>query len=227
MLLIETAAATALACAVGVVIVVLGLRPARRLARFIDALDADRLRAAVPVPVSSLPAELRPVGVKLQALLDRVADAFERERRFAAAAAHELRTPIAGMRSLIDLALSRDRDPAEHRRVLTDLSDIVAHSERLTNCLLMLGRAQAVADVRLEDVDMAEPARAMLDAFAGAANERGAVVNFRVEPASVVARVDRDLLTIVLSNLLDNAVEHGHWPGTLSVRLAGHDRRGA
>ncbi|HJZ91190.1 MAG TPA: histidine kinase dimerization/phospho-acceptor domain-containing protein, partial [Gemmataceae bacterium] len=98
--------------------------------------------------------ELEELGRAFNGVLDRLADAFERQRRFTGDAAHQLRTPLAAMSGQVEVALRRDRDGAEYRRALQVLGDELDRLRGVTEALLFLARADAEAQA---------PAREELD----------------------------------------------------------------
>src|SRR5262249_7323347 len=118
-----------------------GLRPAATLAGALDRVDAGHLGQRIAVP--HLPRELEPAVAKLNELLARLDESFARERRFTADVSHELRTPLAGLRSLLEVATSRERTASEYRAVIGEAMDIVRQMHVLAEDLLMLARLDA------------------------------------------------------------------------------------
>ena len=103
------------------------LRPLHELSEQIDATPIIGGSYSAP---RGAPAELDPMVGRLNALMNRVEGAIDRERQFTANAAHELRNPLAGMRSQIELSLGTDRSPEKYRETLTGLYDIQQGMER-------------------------------------------------------------------------------------------------
>jgi signal transduction histidine kinase len=146
-------------------------------------------------------AELVGLRAAINAMLGRLADALGRERRFAATAAHELRTPLAQMRMTLDVALRRPRDVGEYREALQEVSEDVERLQRLVLGLLQLARgADAAAGGR--PLSVAALLRKAEDG-------RGPV---RLEDPAAAAGVwvwgDADLLPAALRNVLENAERH-------------------
>jgi signal transduction histidine kinase len=191
------------------------LLPLRPLGRQIAELHTDRLAERIHVP--DLPAEIAPVVDRLNDLLDRVEEGFRRERAFTADAAHELRTPIAGIRSTAEVALSRPRGEAEYRQALERGLRAVVHLEGLIDVLLQLARL---------DADQVEPVWERVDLWRLVERqwqgrcERAAQRGLRFEnrlPRDLACRSDGRLLERVLANLLDNAVEYADEGGTIAA----------
>ena len=97
-----------------------------------------------PLPVARVPLEIRPLIESMNALLDRLSAVLSSQQRFIADAAHQLRTPIAGLRTQTELAL-RQSDPRETRAALTQIQTAADHTTHLVNQLLSLARAEPSA----------------------------------------------------------------------------------
>lgn len=131
----------ALSLIVGSLVVGRGLRPLNAFAAQIAAISENNLTARVEG--RRVPAEIEPVRSRLNDLLTRLEASFKRERRFAADVAHELRTPLAGMRSTLEVALTRRRAAEEYQASLQDCLEIATSMQAMVNNLLMLTRIDA------------------------------------------------------------------------------------
>lgn len=189
-----------------------GLVPLDRLAADVARIEVQSL--ASPLAVVDLPAELRPVGDRLNELLVRLGSSFERERRFSADLAHELRTPLAELRSLAECALKwpESREPATDREVL----EIAQQMEALVTRMLALARGEnGQLAATIVPVDVAAVVTATWRSFAARAAEHGLHVEISLAPASVLA--DPVLLRGILGNLFDNAVAYAPRDATLRI----------
>ena len=197
-------------------IVWLGLRPVREVAGAIAALRPENLSARVPV--RSAPDELRPIVDRLNELLGRLEGAFARERELTAEIAHELRTPLAGLRATIEVALDRERTGEKYRSALGECLAICKATERTVEALLTLARLDAgrVA-ARRERVVLDELVRETIAPLVGRAEERGLAI--ATELAPVTTAWDREHLRVVIHNLLDNAITYADQGGTIRVVL--------
>ena len=150
-------------------------------------------------------------------MIERVGETVERERRFTADAAHELRTPLAALETSIDVTLSQPRSVAEYQRTLTAMRGQTTRLTSLMRQLLMLSRVDAATvAATFEEFDLA----AFLAAVCGAFQEshpRVELVSEGLESALPV-RGNFELLTRVFGNLLENAVVHGS--AEARIRLA-------
>lgn len=170
------------------------------------------------------PAELTPVVERLNELLVRIEAAFQRERRFTGDVAHELRTPLAGLRSKMELALSRERDPCAYRKSLADCLTINHEMQRIVDNLLHLARADAgQMEVRCEPVDLAR----VLDDCWELSEKKAAERNLRVDwclDGVGLLDTDVDKLRLVMQNIFDNAVAYAD--SESPIRIAATDRDG-
>mgnify|MGYP001602185362 FL=1 len=191
-----------------------GLAPLATLGRQAEQIDADSL--ATRFSSDTLPAELQPIGRRLNELLARLEASFERERRFSADLAHEIRTPLAELRTLAECALkwpdARDAD------LDRDVLAVTLHMETLATRMLTLARGErGQLPVQLTATDMPAVVRKSWEAFAGRAAARGIHASFNLPSATVPA--DAVMLRSILDNLFDNAADHA--PDNSEVRITG------
>lgn len=192
------------------------VRPLDVLGQRIGAITADRLSDRLGD--LALPSELAPVRVRVDDLLARLETAFQRERAFTADAAHELRTPLAGLRTTLEVALAQDRPAGDYRRALQDGFDIGLQMQALVDNLLMLARVEA-GQVRVER-EATDPAILVDECWASVAARaevRGLQLRREIEVG--VVPLDRAKLRLVLGNLLANAVTYADDGGDLRIRM--------
>src|SRR5262249_52927799 len=160
------------------------------------------------------------LGRTANGLLDRLQEAFERQRRFTGDASHQLRTPLAAMLGQAEVALRRDRPPEEYRRVLALVHDQAGHLSRIVEALLFLARADAEGELAgLEVLDLARWLPEQRPRWGG--HERAADLRLeQASPGPCRVKVQPVLLGQLLDNLLDNAFRYSA-PGTpVRVSLA-------
>jgi signal transduction histidine kinase len=199
-----------------------GLRPVRQYAAALAALDDRSLQR---ISGAALPAELAPISEKLNQSLARLAESFARERRFTADAAHELRTPLAALRAILDLAQSRPRDAEAYRAAIEQAAAVARQMHRLVDDLLTMARLDA-RQIPVENQPVAL-SDVVLDCWRGLevrAGERGLRFTNELGP-DLVMRTDPDKLRLVVGNLLANAADYTTAGGAIAAR--GHTRAGA
>ncbi len=171
--------------------------------------------------------EVAELAQTFDAMLDRIAVAFDAQKRFVANASHELRTPLAVMRTEIDVTLSDDEaDTAEYRRMSTVVRDASERANGLVDALLVLARSEAQAGHRLArrtECDLAAGTANALTAVRREVGRIGLQVETSLEPAPVVG--DPGLLDRLAGNLVENAVRYNHLHGRLWVRTGSDGRR--
>jgi signal transduction histidine kinase len=204
-----------LALLLGAVAVRKGLKPLDDLAARIAAVRQDDLSAQMPT--GRMPAEMIPIVGKLNDLLRRLDDAFRRERAFTADAAHELRTPLAGIRCTLEVALSQPRSDDDYREALTECLEVVRHTQVVVETLLALARFESgQTPLRPEAVDLRGLIETGWQPLAETAAPRGITFDMsRLE--NVACRVDREAIRMVITALLSNAAEYTDNHGRIEI----------
>jgi len=191
-----------------------GLAPLSALARQVASRQPGSVE---PLRLERTPEEIGPLVEALNGLMARVRDALERERRFTADAAHELRTPLAALKVHAQNAArapSAAEREASLRRMLLGLERTVHLAEQM----LAYSRAAAPGEVTREArVPLAPLVSEALEAVQLRAAERRAAVRTRL--ADVAVRGERHKLASLVTNLLDNAVRYGPEGGRVDVTL--------
>ncbi len=190
-----------------------GLRPLDRLRREIDARSADDLNPIRETPVHS---ELRPLLQSLNRLLDMQNSAVRAQSEFVANAAHQLRTPIAGLVAQLELLIADNRDPASAER-LARLASGLRQLTRSANQLLTLSRAESGINqlVNKVQVDLKD----LVTDAAGRWVDRAIGLNIELsaEAEPAVVRADPSLLEEMLGNLVDNALNNTPSGGEITI----------
>ncbi len=200
----------------------IGLRPLHSLAHQVQGLDAGSLDRRVGG--GAPPRELAPVVEQINQLLSRLESSFNRERRLTSDIAHELKTPIAELRSLGEVGARWPEDPEMTRKFFEDARGIALQMERIVVHLLALARFDEGQEViELVQVPIAAECDEAWQRCTAQAKERS--LGFRnLVPDDASLDTDPDKLRMILSNLLSNAVEYSR-PGTLvSCELTRSDR---
>lgn len=191
-----------------------GLRPLRRMAGLLRQRSAADL-SRVDLPAA--PSELRPLVDALNGLFERLAVHMDSERRFTADAAHELRTPIAAIRTQAQVAWG-EADEVRRRAALRATLDGCDRATRVVEQLLTLARLDAETELPRGPVDLARVAREVLAEAAPLAQQRGQAVGLEAPPDPVVLHANETLMKILLRNLVDNALRYS--PGGAEVEVS-------
>ena len=155
----------------------------------------------------------------LNTMLDRIQASFETQRRFTADASHELRSPLTAMRGELELALRRERDPAEYREVLQSAHEEVLRMGRIVEGLLTLARSDAGAiQLRREPGDLASLTREVAERALRQALERGVDLEM-VTPVSVPGVFDTGLILQLTWNLIRNALRFAGLGGRVRISV--------
>jgi two-component system sensor histidine kinase QseC len=195
----------------GVVVVVAitvrrGLRPLAEVADGASRINADSLEFRFPV--ARMPVELAPICQRLNDLLERLDGAFKRERRFTSDVAHELRTPIAELRSLSEVAIRWPTDAVAAQANFQDALQISRHMERMVTTLLALARCESGRQaLAVTNIDLNQIVNDAWRPLEPADGKRKLRIKFALLPDAVV-RGDASLLASIVSNLLSNATQY-------------------
>ena len=189
-----------------------GLKPLVALGRDVAVRDPDNLQ---PLEAADVPREVGPLVASLNGLFGRLRQSIDHERRFNADAAHELRTPLAGVRAQAEVALGASAD-AERTHALRQVIAGCDRAARLVDQMLTLARLDPKRTLAGgARFDLATVARDAVAEIAPAGHARGVDVALDASPAQIVG--DPALVAILLRNLLDNAIRHGPAGTTVEV----------
>jgi signal transduction histidine kinase len=192
--------------------------PLRRMAATAAAVDGGELTPRIGAePAAAV--EVRTLAEAFDHMLDRLDQAFSRQREFVSDASHELRTPLTAIRGQLEvLARAETAQPQEVRRVESVVMVEMARIERLVDDLLTLARLDEAAPLRRREIALGPYLQRLADDPAGGEVELG-------EIAAGSLRADPDRLTQVLRNLLANARRHAGPAGAVALSATAGGRR--
>ena len=180
-----------------------------------SAVRGRRKFDLTPLPVATLPTELRPLVDSFNHVLLQLDEAVEGERRFIGDAAHELRTPLSALLAHAQIAL-RATTLAEKDATLVKLLAVAERSTRLSEQLLDLARLDAGANApQRTEADLSELIVHVAHEFDIAAEQGGRVIQLSTQPCRIACDVDE--IGILLRNLLDNALRYTQAGGRVVV----------
>lgn len=194
-----------------------GLAPLRSIRDAVASRTPFDLR---PIDVISVPREVRPLVAAIDGLLIRLREDIEAQRRFIANAAHQLRTPIAGLKTQSELAL-RQRDPGDVHHALQLIYTGAERAGRLANQLLALARAEpgAVDPDLWQMVDLNGVARNASKELVSQALAKGIDISFEGTVEFALIKCDQASVNELTINLIENAVLYTQAGGQVTVRI--------
>jgi two-component system, OmpR family, sensor histidine kinase TctE len=196
-----------------------GLSPLARLKNELLGRTPDDLQ---PLQEHGAPIEIAPVITAFNSLLAKLSEASAKQQRFLADAAHQLRTPLAGLQMHLELLLRRPLGP-EIRDQVAGMHTATIRASHLANQLLALAKAEASdqSSSRLRPVDLYAVADEAAQEWVPRAIARNVDLGFVLEHAEVAG--DPILLSEMLDNLVDNALRYTPSGGAVTVRSGCHD----
>jgi heavy metal sensor kinase len=194
------------------------LAPVARMADAARSMRPTDWHERLPAPATR--DELADLGGAFNGLLDRLEDAYERQRRFTGDASHQLRTPLAAVLGQVEVCLRHPRPPEEYRQALERVLARGRQLAQIVEALLFLSRADAEARAdAIEELDLAAWAAEHLAEWN--AHPRRADLRLEVESGPVTVRAQPALLGQLLDNLLDNALKYSPPGSPVRVTVGG------
>lgn len=177
-----------------------------------------------PIRETNTPYEVRPLVRAMNDLLSRLSAALAAQQRFIADAAHQLRTPVAALKTQAELAVRQVRD-GEAQATLQQLQTAADHAARLVNQLLTLARAEPGShrSVMRERVNLAALARETTGEWVPRSLNRGIDLGFDDTSTDATISADPFLVRELLNNLIDNAINYTPAGGHITVRVTTDD----
>jgi len=199
----------------------LGLRPLLLLR---DDVASRTLLDLRPLPEDKVVAEIRPLIHGFNQLMSRLEESMVMQRRFIADAAHQLRTPLSGLKAQTELAL-RSEDAAEIRHSLQQIHQATEHAAHMANQLLVLARSEPDAQHRdsMSELDLVELARNTTEYWAQRPMYKQIDLGFESDGCECRITGNSMLLGEMLSNLIDNALRYTQPGGQVTVRIGCDD----
>lgn len=192
-----------------------GLRPVQRLSRLVQEVRADALgrRLSIDGPQD----EVRELADAFDSTLERLERAFEQQGRFVADAAHELRTPLATLRTNLEV-VRRDPDAtlAEYRETVAVLERALERLEALVAGLLLLARGEG--EIRVEPVDLEVVLVEVVQALEPLAQTHQVSLDLKIAD-EVVLQADASLLAQAVANLIENGIRYNYPGGLVTVTV--------
>jgi two-component system sensor histidine kinase TctE len=177
-----------------------------------------------PIDSGQVPEEISPLVSSLNEMLERLSSNINMQKRFIADAAHQMKTPLAGMRMQSELALRQTSQEEIHRSLL-QLAKSSESATRLVNQLLALARAEnQTPDTNpLHPLELAELAKDVVQAWVQTSFSNQIDLGFEQPEQPLMVHGNPTMLREMLNNLLDNALRYTPPRGSVTVRVHGDD----
>jgi two-component system sensor histidine kinase TctE len=200
-----------------------GLSPLRHLREAVAA--RSHLDLSPVVPAEDVPGEVHPLLQSINDLMARLDEVLSFQNRFIADAAHQLRTPVAGLKAHIEVALRED-DPAHTKRSLAHLYTSVERISHLVSQLLSLARNEpnTVKALNFSSIDLNKLAFDVTTEWVPEAYKKNIDLGFEGAEQPVMISGDSTRLAELFNNLLDNAIRYTHSSGRVTVRVTARSR---
>lgn len=193
-----------------------GLRPLTRLRQTIEAREPDDLS---PIATRRVPEELEPLVEAFNEMLERMKRSVEAQQRFVADAAHQMRTPLTGLKTQAQFAI-RETNPEALRHALRQIATGVDRAGRLVNQLLTLARTEGgeLAQQRHQPLDLAQLIRETVEEWVVPAIEKGIDLGYETDGVATISG-NPFLLRELAKNLIDNALRYTPAGGHVTCRV--------
>jgi two-component system heavy metal sensor histidine kinase CusS len=194
------------------------LRPVDEMTMAARSIGANNLGGRLAVPPAR--DELSRLAEAWNETLARLEESFMRMERFTADAAHELRTPLAALRTTAQLSLRRPREPQEYRDVLNQVASISERMNQLAENLLAVARGDhSLAPHAFSRMDLAAILRELAAEIELLTVDRGVTLKLNIQPGPLIMQGEADSLRRLVAALLDNAIKYTPPGGTVSLSL--------
>jgi len=171
------------------------------------------------LPLRGTGDELDQLSQTINGMLDRLASHLNQNRDFVANAAHELRSPLAAIRSSVDVGLNHSRSPEEYAVILSDVMEEIGRLAGLVNRLLILAEGDAGHLGSKHHVTRLDKiVRESVDMFEAVAESKGVQIT-TAELPKVLVPGDETFLRQIVRNLIDNAIKYNYSPGRVEIEL--------
>jgi two-component system sensor histidine kinase QseC len=198
------------------VIIGLALRSITRVTNEISNRASTYLE---PVDANNIPIEIKPLVIELNQLFIRLKLAFDRNKRFAADAAHELRTPLAALKTQAQVALKADKEEDRNKALMKVLLGVDRSSHMVAQLLTLsrLGQEEGLSDIR--PVDLHKLASEILAYLVPVALEKNIELELAPPPLSPLVFGNEIILSVLIRNIVDNAIRYTPQGGEVNVRI--------
>jgi signal transduction histidine kinase len=203
-----------------------GLAPLSELASSAGSISASNWQLG-PVSSAVNTVEIAPLTVAMSRMLDTLHTAFQQQRDFTANAAHELKTPVAILKSTLQSLLQQPRSTDAYREGINDALTDLARLEALLHSMLRLARAEQRGTGgtlrELSNVDVLATCESAIARLTPFAQSRAISISFVTPPEPILVRAEAEDLEIMWTNLIENAILYSPIRSEVRVTAVRHD----
>ena len=190
------------------------LRPLKVVSKDLDKITEQQLDFRISEPRQK---EIAPLINAINHLLERIDKAFHRERQLTADIAHELRTPLSALRSVLEIALRQPRSAQEYMDTLWEAREIITQTETMMENILALARIDSgEISMRIQPVSLHALVMQAWRSLEHLASKKGLVLN-NTAPAELIVMTDKDNLLIVINTVISNAIQYSVSGGAIAI----------
>lgn len=169
--------------------------------------------------VRGVPTELKPLAANFNTMLGRLEESFSRQKQFLSDASHELRTPTSIIKSFCDVTLNRERTSTDYKEAIRKVSDTVNRMCDIINRILVISRLDnKTIQFKPVKMDLMDLMRDVLKLIEPSAVNKG--INISLDGKGVVVRGDREGLTEVFTNIVENAIKYNKNQGSVDISVS-------
>lgn len=190
------------------------IAPVQQLIQAAAGIRETNIDSRLPLPENK--DEIYQLATTINELLQRVENGIIREKQFTADASHEMRTPLTAIRGTLEVLLRKHREPAQYEEKIRRVIEDVDRLHGLLEQLLQLARLESdKITVRRSPVRLAVFGQAIVQKWDARLREKNMELQLQIPPEAIL-HTDENLLTIIIDNLLGNAIKYGHAGGHIA-----------
>jgi heavy metal sensor kinase len=194
------------------------IRPVEEVIAAAEKITRENLDSRIPLPRNH--DELRRLSVTINSLLERLQDAFQREKQFTSDASHELKTPLASLKGTLEVLVRKPREREHYEERIRFCLKELDRMTRLIDQLLMLARYESSGmTARMEPVDLALHIREAIARMHSGEGRKNIPISFN-GPQSCMVSADPAMLDMIFENILSNALKYSPPESTVAVTLS-------
>ncbi|MBI5493209.1 MAG: hypothetical protein HY893_09785 [Deltaproteobacteria bacterium] len=162
--------------------------------------------------------ELKPLAASFNTMLGRLEESFSRQKQFLSDASHELRTPTSIIKSFCDVTLSRERTAGDYKEAIRKMGDTVNRMCDIINRILVISRMDnKTIQFKPVKMDLRDLMKDVLKLIEPSAVNKG--IGIKLTGGSVTVRGDREGLTEVFTNIVENAIKYNRFQGSVAINI--------